>query len=232
MLSQNEWWMLFLVMGVLVVALKGMRGLGAGSVGADGYPYRPAGALFTPAERSFLGVLDQAVGPQYRVFGKVRVADVAEVERGLGGSDWWAAFNRISGKHFDVVVCRAGNLVPVCAIELNDRSHASRKVQQSDAFKAELCRAIGLPLLLLPARHAYSVQELRERFRAAVELTVPSERTDAAGAPVSGALVPEALVPGVPVSATPVTRSYRFETDHSDASGSDALSRHSALVGP
>ena len=223
MLSQNEWWMLFLVMGVLVVALKGRRGFGAGSEGADGFPYRPAGALFTPAERSFLGVLDRAVGSQYRVFGKVRVADVAEVERGLGGSDWWAAFNRISGKHFDVVVCRAGDLMPVCVIELNDRSHASRKVQQSDAFKAEVCQAIGLPMLSLPTQHAYSVQELRERFRAAVELTVPSEpHVEAARASLSAAAV----------SATPVARTYRFETDNSGSNGADALSRHSALVGP
>jgi hypothetical protein len=96
-------------------------------------------------------------------------------------------------------------------------------VQQSDAFKAELCRAIGLPLLSLPARHTYSVHELRERFRAAVELTVPGEpHGEAAGASLSGE----------GVSGTPVARTYRFQTDNSGSNGADALSRHSALVGP
>jgi len=40
------------------------------------YAYRPRGNLFTEAERSFLGVLKQAVGDHAEVFGKVRVADV------------------------------------------------------------------------------------------------------------------------------------------------------------
>lgn len=39
-------------------------------------PYDLQEALFSPAERSFLGVLDLAVGDKARVFAKVRVADV------------------------------------------------------------------------------------------------------------------------------------------------------------
>lgn len=38
--------------------------------------FRRRHKLFTAAERSFLGVLDQATAGRYRVFGKVRVADV------------------------------------------------------------------------------------------------------------------------------------------------------------
>ena len=38
-------------------------------------PYDLQETLFSPAERSFLGVLDLAVGDQARVFAKVRVAD-------------------------------------------------------------------------------------------------------------------------------------------------------------
>jgi hypothetical protein len=43
-----------------------------------GYPYQITGALFSPAERSFLGVLHQAVERKASIFGKVRVADVVE----------------------------------------------------------------------------------------------------------------------------------------------------------
>ena len=38
-------------------------------------PYQRKKSLFTNAERSFLGVLDQAIDERLRVFGKVRVAD-------------------------------------------------------------------------------------------------------------------------------------------------------------
>ena len=79
----------------------------------------PGGALFSPAERSFLGVLDQAVGTDYRVFGKVRVADVASVKPGLGNSARQGALNRIAQKHFDFVVCGARDLNIVCAVELD-----------------------------------------------------------------------------------------------------------------
>jgi hypothetical protein len=39
------------------------------------------------------------------VFGKVRVADVVETASGLRWSDRLRAFNRISAKHFDFLVC-------------------------------------------------------------------------------------------------------------------------------
>jgi len=49
-------------------------------------PYQKEAFLFTPAERSFLAVLEPALGNQFRVLGKVRVADVIRVKPGLSGS--------------------------------------------------------------------------------------------------------------------------------------------------
>jgi hypothetical protein len=40
--------------------------------------YRRRTALFTPAEHSFAAALDQVLDARYRVFGKVRVADLIE----------------------------------------------------------------------------------------------------------------------------------------------------------
>ena len=112
------------VVFIVLAALKNKQGDGAGSVG---FPYQPAKTLFSTAERSFLGVLDQAVGSEHRVFGKVRVADVATVKPGLGNSARQGALNRIAAKHFDFVVCRASDLAVVCAVELNDKSHSSQR---------------------------------------------------------------------------------------------------------
>jgi len=139
-----------------------------GGAGAIGLPYRLATPLFSPAERSFLGVLDVAVGPGHRVFGKVRVADLAQPKPGLGASARQAALNRVASKHFDFVVCRADDLGVVCAVELNDRSHASRRAQARDALLAQVCATIGLPLLVLEARQAYQPQEIARQFAAVV----------------------------------------------------------------
>jgi len=125
------------------------------------HPYTTAGSLFTPAERSFLGVLQQAVGEGAQVFGKVRVADVITPAKGLTRSDWQKAFNRIAAKHFDFIVCKSDDLSVLCAVELNDASHQSKKRQQRDSFLDAVCRAASLPLIQVEARSSYVVADVR-----------------------------------------------------------------------
>ena len=156
--------LLALVVLIALAALKHKQG----SAGSIGFPYQPAKTLFSAAERSFLDVLDQAVGPEHRVFGKVRVADVAIVKPGLGKSARQGALNRIAYKHFDFVVCRASDLTVVCAVELNDKSHSSQRSQSRDDLLVKVCQAISLPLLTVPAKQAYSPQEIRSQFLAAI----------------------------------------------------------------
>ena len=162
-----KWMLLFVVVLVVVATLTSLKRR-AGASGTIGFPFQRGAPLFSPAERSFLGVLDKAVGAEHRVFGKVRVADVAAVKPGLGNSARQGALNRIAAKHFDFVVCRADDLGVVCAVELNDRSHSSRKAKARDELLANVCSAINLPLLALPARATYSVGEVRDQFLAAV----------------------------------------------------------------
>jgi len=130
--------------------------------------YTKSESLFTPAERSFLGVLDQAVGDRYRVFGKVRVADVVSVRSGNDKADWRKAYNRINQKHFDFVLCTPGDLAIACAIELDDRSHQRRDRRERDDFLNTLCQAISLPLVRIPTAATYAVPEVRRRIHAAM----------------------------------------------------------------
>ena len=58
-------------------------------------PYEKEDALLTPAERSFFGVLEDAVGAQLRLFAKVRLADVVRVKRGMNRCSRQTAFNAI-----------------------------------------------------------------------------------------------------------------------------------------
>lgn len=161
-------WLLLIVLAFVVFIVLAVIKNKQGGAGSIGYPYQPAKTLFSAAERSFLGVLDQAVGSEHRVFGKVRVADVAVVKPGLGNSARQSALNRVAYKHFDFVVCRASDLAVVCAVELNDKSHSSRRAQSRDDLLLRVCQAIDLPLLNVPAKQAYSPQEIRSRFLAAI----------------------------------------------------------------
>lgn len=144
------------VVAVLAIKMKGTPAL-------DSLPYKGA-PLFTAAERSFLGVLDQAVPSGYRVFGKVRLADVAEVKKGMSNSDRQRALNKVSAKHLDFLLCDAKDLTPICAIELDDRSHSSAGRQARDSFIEDVLKSLDLPLLRVSARKAYSISEIQQEI--------------------------------------------------------------------
>jgi ssDNA-binding Zn-finger/Zn-ribbon topoisomerase 1 len=128
----------------------------------NGYPYQRLDALFTPAERSFFGVLNQAVGEDVVVFGKVRVADVITPKKGGVKGAWQKAFNKISAKHFDFIICNKSDLSFVCGVELDDNSHNSAKQKIRDAFLEDACKSAGFPLIRVPAKSAYSVNDIRD----------------------------------------------------------------------
>lgn len=94
--------LLLLVLAIIVVIKLVVRRSGPAEI-----DYSSCKTLCTPAERAFLGVLDLAVPEGYRVFAKVRLADLIKVGGGLKASSRQAAFNRISRKHVDFVICRA-----------------------------------------------------------------------------------------------------------------------------
>ena len=121
-------------------------------------PYQRKDYLLTKAERSFFGVLQNAVGNRYLIFAKVRLADLVFLPRGT--DKWQSHFNRIQSKHIDFVLCDHDVVRPLVAIELDDSSHNRTARQDRDAFVDSALAAAGLPILHVPARASYNVQEL------------------------------------------------------------------------
>lgn len=134
--------------------------------------YRRAGPLFTPAERSFLGVLDTIISKDYRIFGKVRIADVIQPRAGLSPSMRKTALNKVSGKHFDFVICRASDLEVVCVLELNDSSHLALQAQASDLFKKQICTAMNVPLVSFPAQGGYVIPSIKSKLATEGKLVI------------------------------------------------------------
>lgn len=134
-------------------------------------PYTKNNALFTPAERSFLGVLEDAIGEEYRIYGKVRIADIVSVKPMADRSKRMRAFNQISAKHVDFLLCDKADLSIVAAIELDDSSHRRRSRQARDTFLVDLCKSVSLPLIRVPAKKGYVVGEVRASILAALGVT-------------------------------------------------------------
>lgn len=117
-------------------------------------PYQLKHPLFSATERAHLEMLEQAVGEDFRILAKVRLADVVEVTAIPRRSPWYHATNRISAASFDFLLCDRQHLEPVCAVEIEDASEAN-------AVLDELCEAIGLPLVRLTPRTAGSFDQVR-----------------------------------------------------------------------
>ena len=122
-------------------------------------PYESKINLLTPAERSFLGVLDQVVGSDYRIMAQVRLADVIKVRK--GSENRQAALNRIQSKHLDFVACDPNDLSIKFAVELDDSSHKRPDRQQRDAFLDQAMQTAQIPLYRFPVKRSYDPQEIR-----------------------------------------------------------------------
>lgn len=118
-------------------------------------------SLFSPAERSFLGVLETSLPPGVRIFGKVRLEDILGVASGLERGDRQAARNRISRKHVDFLLVRSTDLAPLAGVELDDSSHDAEDRQERDSFVDSAFASAGLPLLHVPAQKSYGTGEVK-----------------------------------------------------------------------
>jgi len=175
-------WIIVAVMGVAIGLFFLARRSEKGKPAQTALPYQKTeGGLFSHAERSFLSVLQQAVGKHAVVFGKVRVADVVQPKASLGRHARQTALNKIAGAHFDFLLCDIEDLSVACVIELSDGSQPSKQRQQHDAFLKEVCAAAGVPLIQVPAQSAYiisAVKRLLPRYLTIKDTPAPESSPD------------------------------------------------------
>ncbi|MDB4308158.1 DUF2726 domain-containing protein [Gammaproteobacteria bacterium] len=150
------------MIGAVVLAV--LKKLVGGQSAPNENDYRREAYLLSKAELSFFGVLKMAVGDNSVVYPKVRVADVLKPAKGQGRSEWQRAFNRISAKHFDFIICGANGSTIQLAVELDDASHNSPKRVKRDEFLESACKSAGFPLIRIKAARAYAVADLQEQL--------------------------------------------------------------------
>ena len=129
---------------------------GTAAAGALPYRLRP---FLSAAESRFFHVLKLAVNEEVVICPKVRLMDIFDVGGPKEGQTRHR--NRISQKHVDFLLCDP-TMVPICAVELDDSSHRSRRRQDRDRFVDEVFRHCGLKLVHVRAARAYDATKLRE----------------------------------------------------------------------
>lgn len=133
-------------------------------------PYESRPAFLTPLEQRFFFRLFQAVGSDYLICPKVRLADVIQV-RG-DAIDWRGAFNRVAAKHIDFLLTTPDTYRPVLAVELEDGAHFGAEKKSQDEWLDRALAAAGLQVLRIKVRRDYDATVLRRQVEQAVAQAV------------------------------------------------------------
>ncbi len=185
---------LFFIIVVLALALLLLARLKP-KAPSGAMPYVRKERLLSPAERSFYGVLQQTFGHQYEIFAHVRIADLLGVKKGQAKGGWQSAFNRISAKHMDFVLCRPDDLHIVACIELDDISHnAAKRIERDDLINRAF-QAVGLPLLRIKAQASYSGSAIAMQLEQELGIKQPAIQLPRLAAAHSAGEQPPTLCP-------------------------------------
>jgi Protein of unknown function (DUF2726) len=155
--------LVFLAIVTLGLLIRKM-GVGAGTGGV----YYLRKSLFTPAERSFFGVLESLAIPDVTITSKVRLADIFGIVKGLNRGERQRSQNKINAKHVDFVLLQKSDGKPILGIELDDSSHQVEKRINRDNFVDAVFASARLPILHVEVRAGYNAPELRERINSAL----------------------------------------------------------------
>lgn len=128
---------------------------------ANRYKYQKR-RLLTKAEARFFTYLIKAVGDEYLIFPKVRIADVVAPADGLGERERNRHFWRTSSKHIDFVLVDKHTMYPYCCVELNDKSHERRDRKERDTMVQKIIESAGIKMVWIPVQRKYNIQEIKE----------------------------------------------------------------------
>lgn len=123
------------------------------------FPYRLRDEFLSAAELSFYGVLKEAVNGRATISAKVGLGDLFWVKTD-DQSRKRIYTNKIDRKHVDFVLCDPVTMRPLAGIELDDKSHQRADRQARDEFVDQVFTAAGLPIIHIPAKRGYVVNEI------------------------------------------------------------------------
>lgn len=112
-------------------------------------------ALLTSSEARFYDCLERLTEGRCRIQAKPRLADIFQHEK-----HDQAAFNRVSSRHVDFLICRTDEWMPMLAIELDDDSHQKADRKKRDMFVNRLFASSSIPLLRVHVREMENLEVL------------------------------------------------------------------------
>ena len=151
------------------------------------FPFEKKQVVFTAAEKNFQNLVEQALGPKYRVINRVKLSDMVTIRNGVSSKAGQTATNNADNKYLDFVICDRDTMRLLAAIDLVDTQGKGYKVKK-DWFVSGALEAATIPHLRIKVKSNYSLDEIRACINSRLLGSVSPEPK------VKGRVIPAPLV--------------------------------------
>ena len=121
------------------------------------YHFSQKDQLFTATERTFLNLLEVAVGTEYRILCRVRLADLLSAKHANAQAK--AALKTAKSKELNFVLCRKTDMRPIAAIDLVNPQDKYK--QQKDWFVTGALDSAKIAHVRIKVKAGYTPNDIR-----------------------------------------------------------------------
>ena len=124
------------------------------------FPFDKKETIFTPAEKNFQNLVEQAMGSEYRIINRVKLSDVVAVRSGISTKAEQVAIKNADKKYVDFIICDRNSMKLLGVIDLVDTQGKGYKIKK-DWFVSGVLEAASIPHLRIKVKANYTVNEIR-----------------------------------------------------------------------
>lgn len=165
------------------------------------FPFDRKSSVFTPAEKNFHVLLEQAMGDKYRIVNRVSLADIVTVRNGVSAKAMQKAVANAKNKYLDFVICDKNTMALAGVIDLVDTQGKGYKVKK-DWFVSGALEAAGIPHIRIKIKTSYSLDEIR----ACINSRMLGHTAPKPAPQIKGRTIPAPMVKARPRNAGAITQ--------------------------
>ena len=124
------------------------------------FPFDRKSAIFTPAEKNFQNLVEQALGNKYRIVNRVKLSDIVTIRNGVSSRAGQTAVTNAENKYLDFAICDRESMTLRGVIDLVDTQGKGYKIKK-DWFVSGALEAASIPHIRIKVKANYTLDEIR-----------------------------------------------------------------------